>query len=103
MLLIKSLQTKFSEIFIEIHIFSFKKMYFNVWSAKYRQVCLGLKLLMKFCWEIVGEDAHLTLLFKMIHNGTSIFLNQFQAQFSNYEFNISLYARYNDANLHFRV
>ena len=45
-LLIKPLGTNFSESFIEILIFSFKKMPLNVSSAKWRPFCLGLNVLM---------------------------------------------------------
>ena len=41
-LLIGTLRTNFSEIFIEIRMFSFKKMGLKVSSAKRRLLCLGL-------------------------------------------------------------
>ena len=41
-LLIGLLGTNFSEILIEIHIFSFKKMQLKMSSAKWRPFCLGL-------------------------------------------------------------
>ena len=44
-LLIRPLQTNFSEILIEILIFSFKKMRFKVSSAKRLPFCLGLNVL----------------------------------------------------------
>ena len=44
-LLIGTLGTNFSEILIEIWIFSFKKMGFKVSSAKWRPFCLGLNVL----------------------------------------------------------
>ena len=44
-LLIRSLGTTFSEILSEIHTFSFKKMYLNMSSAKWRQFCLDLNKL----------------------------------------------------------
>ena len=44
-LLIRSLGTNFSEILIEIHIFSFKKMHLKMWSGKWRPFCLGLNVL----------------------------------------------------------
>ena len=40
------LGTNFSEILIEIHTFSFKKMYLKMSSAKWRLFCLGLNVLM---------------------------------------------------------
>ena len=45
-LLIGTLGTTFSEIVIEIRIFSFKKMGLKVSSAKWRPSCLGLNVLM---------------------------------------------------------
>ena len=44
-LLIGPLGTKFSEILIEIHTFSFKKMFLNMSSGKCRPFCLGLNVL----------------------------------------------------------
>ena len=45
MLLIRTLETNFSEILSEIHIFSFKKMHLEMSSAKWRPFCLGLNVL----------------------------------------------------------
>ena len=39
------LGTKCSEILIDIHIFSFKMMYFNITSTKFWVLCLGLDVL----------------------------------------------------------
>ena len=47
-LLIGTLGTNFSEILIEIRIFSFKKMGLKVSSAKWRPFCLGLNVLTSF-------------------------------------------------------
>ena len=47
-LLIGPLWTNFSEILIEIPIFSFKKMRLKESSAKWRPCCLGLNVLMNF-------------------------------------------------------
>ena len=44
-LLIWPLGTNFSEILIEINIFSFKKMHLNMSSAKWCPFCLGLNVL----------------------------------------------------------
>ena len=44
-LLIGPLGTNFSEILIEIHTFSFKKMPFKLSSGKWRPFCLGLNVL----------------------------------------------------------
>ena len=45
LLLIRPLGTNFSEILIEILIFSLKKMHLKVSSAKRRPFCLGLNVL----------------------------------------------------------
>ena len=47
MLLIGPLGTNFSEIFIKIHTFSFKKMHLKTSSAERRPFCLGLNVLIK--------------------------------------------------------
>ena len=44
-LLFRPLGTNFSEILIEIHIFSFKKMHSKCSSAKWRPFCLGINVL----------------------------------------------------------
>ena len=44
-LLIRPLATNFSEISIEIHVFSFKKIYLKISSGKWRPFCLGLNVL----------------------------------------------------------
>ena len=44
-LLIRTLETNFSEILIGIQTFSFKKMYLKMSSAKWRPFCLGLNVL----------------------------------------------------------
>ena len=58
-LLIGPLATNFSEMFIEIHTFSFKKIHLKMSSGKWRPFCRGLnvlthwqmhKHLMKFRW-----------------------------------------------------
>ena len=46
-LFIGPLGTNFSEILIEIHTFSFKKMHFKMSSGKWRPFCLGLNVLME--------------------------------------------------------
>ena len=43
--LIGPLGTNFSEIFIRIQTFSFKKMHLKMSSAKWRPFCLGLNVL----------------------------------------------------------
>ena len=51
-LLIRTFRTNFSEIFSEIHTFSFKKMPLKMLSAKWRQFCLGLNVLKKMCTSL---------------------------------------------------
>ena len=43
-LLIRTIRKNVSEIFSEIHTFSFKKMHLKM-SAKWRQFCLGFNML----------------------------------------------------------
>ena len=50
-LFITPLGTNFSEILIEILIFSFKKMRLKISSAKWRPFCLGLNVLSESCTE----------------------------------------------------
>ena len=56
-LLIGPLGTKFNEILIEIHTFSFKKMHLKISSAKWRPFCLGPNVLN--CLRIVALRAPL--------------------------------------------
>ena len=44
-LLIEPFETNFSEILIQIHVFSFKKMYLKISSGKWQPFCLGLNVL----------------------------------------------------------
>ena len=46
-LLIRTLGTNFSEIFIEIHTFSYKKIDLKMLSGKWRPSCLGLNMLIE--------------------------------------------------------
>ena len=48
-LLIWPLGTRFSEILIEIHSFSFKKMHLKMSSGKWWPFCLGLNVLNRLC------------------------------------------------------
>ena len=45
LLLIEPLRTKFSEMLIEIYVFSFTKMHLEMSSGKWRPFCLGLNVL----------------------------------------------------------
>ena len=73
-LLIEPSVTNFSEISIELHIFSFGKMHFKMSSGKWRPFCLGLNavsvvfkiavifcsgfnVLNKLCWRELGKSA----------------------------------------------
>ena len=66
LLLIEPLGTNVSEILIESHTFSFKKMHFNMSSAKWRPFCLGLNVLIA-PWPdqrgMLAQDPLLRLLF----------------------------------------
>ena len=56
-LLIGPLRTNFSEIFIEIHEFSFNKMHFKMSSGKWEPFCLGLNVLNPgILWMLIGPD-----------------------------------------------
>ena len=52
-LLIGPLGTNFSEILIEIHTFSFKKMHFKMSSGKCRPYCLGLNVLINLFSHVI--------------------------------------------------
>ena len=47
-LLIEPLGTNFSEMLIEIHTFSFKKIHLKMSSGKWRPFCLGLNMLTQY-------------------------------------------------------
>ena len=67
-LLFWPLGTNFNEMLIEIHTFSFKKMYLKM-SAKWRPSCLGLSELKKETWAISMKTKMCTFLFWMEHCG----------------------------------
>ena len=50
-LLIGPSETNFSEIIIEIHTFSFKKMHLKMSSGKWQPFCLGLNVLTAYNWH----------------------------------------------------
>ena len=54
-LLIGPLETNFHEILIEIHTFSFRKIYFKMSQGKWRPFCLGLNVLriIRTSWQFV--------------------------------------------------
>ena len=54
-LLIGPLGTNFNEISIEIHTFSFKKIFLKLLSGKWRRSCLGLNVLNVFCTTLFGH------------------------------------------------
>ena len=49
-LLIGPLGTNFSEMLIEIHTFSFKKIHLKMSSGKWQPFCLGLNVLSRWAW-----------------------------------------------------
>ena len=53
-LLFGPLRSNFSEIIIEIHTFSFKKMHLRMLSGKWRLFCLGLNVLMRKAFPYRG-------------------------------------------------
>ena len=60
-LLIRTLGTNFSEIFSEVHTFSFKRMHLKMSSAKWRPFCLGLNVvteeLVEHIWSVAAKTA----------------------------------------------
>ena len=90
--------TKFSEILINIHIFSFKKIYLKMSSAKYRLFCLSLKVLnwllpnMHICIRVTTMACFLfstkplpepMLTYQLIHN-YKLFLVEFMTKYTNF-------------------
>ena len=64
-LLIGHLGTNFSEILIEIHTFSFKKMDLKMSSGKWRPSCLGLNVVRNDCycfWAAEGPVGNLMVM-----------------------------------------
>ena len=55
-LLIGPLGINFSEILIEVHTFSFKKMHLKPSSAKWQPLNLGLNVLTNTIWTAVGKQ-----------------------------------------------
>ena len=51
------LETNYSEILIKIHIFSFTKMHLKMSFGKWRPLCLGLIVLSRSCWQLIGQNA----------------------------------------------
>ena len=66
-LLIGTLGINFSEILIEIRIYSFKKMGLKVSSAKWRPFCLGLNVL-TVNWAVIGLIYMLTGEARLLHD-----------------------------------
>ena len=71
-LLIKPFGTNFSEILIEIHTFSFKKMHLKLLSAKWRPFCLGLNVLSR-AYQVGFSYLHNVISY--IDNTASLFWN----------------------------
>ena len=57
-LLIGPLGTNFSEILVEIHAFSFKKMHLKMSSGKWRPFCLGLNVLYEIFFAKLDKFCH---------------------------------------------
>ena len=76
-LLIGPLGTNFSEMLIEIHTFSFKKMHLKMSSGNWRPFCLGLNVLTKICESVWDNVAGIVRLLKSL-NDCSAFLNVFE-------------------------
>ena len=57
-LLIRPLGTNFSEILIDILIFTFKKMRLKVSSAKRRPFCLGLNVLKNIWYQLISAASN---------------------------------------------
>ena len=57
-LLIGTLETNFSEILIECHSFSFKKMHMKMSSGKWRPSRLGLNVLSTKCFHVTMSQCH---------------------------------------------
>ena len=55
---IGTLKINFSEVLIEIHIFSFKKMHMKLSSARWQPFCLGLNELRVACNKISSQLTH---------------------------------------------
>ena len=58
-LLIGTLKTNFSEMLIEIHTFSLKKMHLKMSSGKWRPFCLGLNVLTH--WRLARQSIYVIL------------------------------------------
>ena len=74
-LLIGPLGTNFSEMLIEIHTFSFKKIHLKMSSGKWRPFCLGLNVLSYN--RIPNDNARK---FSRYHRGWEIFWNTLYPQ-----------------------
>ena len=86
-LLIWPLGTNFNEIWIRIHIFSFKEMVLKMSSAKCRPFCLGLNVLkMLFCKLSLWE--------------TEFIMTRIQQTSRTWVVNISLIEKYNETFYH---
>ena len=78
-LLIAPLGTNFSEILIEIHTFSFRKMHLKMSSGKWRPFCLGLNMIIGLSVEYVPDPSvHKSIttimLFRNMHSHVFLFL-----------------------------
>ena len=67
-LLIRTIGINFSEILIEIHIFSYKKMHLKASSGKWLPFCLGLNVI-KVCR--ICNDRYIRIWMRVKWNGSS--------------------------------
>ena len=85
--LFQHMETNFSEILVEIYIFSFKKMYLKMLSGKWRPFCLGNNVL----------DSNDRCLWKILQNTrvwTHIFMKQPRNNFSRSPLNDKIHTSF---------
>ena len=83
------LGTKFSEILIAIHVFSFKEMHLKMSSVKWRPSCLGPIVLNKIIWVSMVATSSPSHFQAMAHAHTFTF--QFQIFTDVFKWLISFY------------
>ena len=88
-LLIGPLGTNFSEMLIEIHTFSFKKIHLKMSSGKWRPFCLGLDVLTKLCESVWDNVAGIVRLLKSFNN-CSAFLNVLEVLTDDHSHNLHI-------------
>ena len=83
-LLIGPLGTNFSEILIGIQTFSFKKMHLKMSSAKWRQFCPGLNVLIHYFIALITRGSITVSVFQSLpnqQNVTQLFMACFRTPF----------------------